>query len=229
VHYAFFADSYMDTTSQPIRYEGLGVCYWAVNDQALEPYGQFAVRHAAAQSYIDAIDPSWDIISRVIEGSAQPPGTAFWDEKVIPLWLRFGAACYVERFFKDGNVDPASGNPWWARDWAMTNLRKTGVRSFEEIFAFALDPANPGGSRKLIAEAGLIMSFILDGGCTPVSAAHHAFKTALEAGEGVSEAAQRLQEQIVANRWQFLLGGRAFARCLAVGVSLSIEVILLRD
>jgi len=203
VHYAFFADSYIDTTSAPVRYKGMGVCYWAVSNDSLKAYGQHAIRHAAAQSYIDAIDPSWDIISRVIEGSAQPQGTSFWDEKVIPLWMRFGGACYVERFFKD---EDSTANQWWARDWAMANLRSAGgVRPFDQTFAFALDPADPGGSGKMITEAGLIMSFILDGECPPVIEAHQAFKAALKEGKDVSTAAEHLQQVIIENKSKFLL------------------------
>ena len=112
----------------------------------------------------------------------------------------------MERFFKDGNVDQATGNPWWARDWAMANLRNAGgVRPFDEIFALALDPADPGGSGKLITEAGLVVSFILDGGCTPVTQAHQEFKAALKQGEEVSLKAEKLQQVIIQNKSKFLM------------------------
>lgn len=204
VHYAFFADALVDTESQPPRYLGTGACYWAPHDENLKNYGVHAVRHAAAQSYIEAIDPSWDYISSLVSGGGGAFSVAdFWAEKKIPLWLRYGAASYVERYFKDPNVD-ATGNPWWARDWAFENLRQQGgPRPFADIFAFQLDPTDPAGGGKLISEAGLVVSFVLDGNCQPVVDAHQAFKAALKTGEGVAEAVTALQGAIVANERAF--------------------------
>lgn len=200
VHYAFFADSRIKMNGDQVEFGGCGVAYWSRSDEKLTGYGQHAVRHAAAQSYLEAIDPSWDTISKVV---ANPAGgvaaPAFWSEKKIPMWLRFGAASYVERFFKDSTVDE-TGNPWWARDWAFQNLRAQGqIRPFEEIFAFRLDPAKPEDSGAMISEAGLLVSFILDGNCKAVMDAHQAFRSALKLGGDTEATVTSLQEAIVAN------------------------------
>ena len=46
------------------QFRGAGVCYWDTLTESLAPYGQHAVRHAAAQSYVEAIDPSWNAVSQ---------------------------------------------------------------------------------------------------------------------------------------------------------------------
>lgn len=204
VHYAYFADAWFDPNTSPPSFNGMGVCYWATDDD-LEGFGQHAVRHAAAHSFMEAIDPSWDFVSRAVTGGGGQGGTGgFWTEKKIPLWLRYGAASYVERYFKDPSVDEATEDPWWARDWAFENLRtQDGPRPFEEIFAFGLDPNDPVNSSKLISEAGLLVSFIVDGKCGPVIEAHQAFKSALKSGENLDEAIENLQKSIVRNERTF--------------------------
>jgi hypothetical protein len=200
VHYAFFADSRIKVSGDNFEFGGCGVASWSREDEKISGYGQHAIRHAAAHSYLEAVDPSWDTISKAV---ANPGGgvaaPAFWAEKKIPMWMRYGAASYVERFFNDETVDE-TGNPWWARDWAFQNLRAGGdIMPFEEIFAFQLDPANPEGGGALINQAGLLVSFMLDGGCKPVTDAHQAFKYALTTGGDTEAAATKLQETIAGN------------------------------
>jgi hypothetical protein len=55
---------------------------------------------------------------------------------------------------------------------------------------------DPGGSARRIQEAGLLVSFRLDGNCAPVTAAHAAFRTALMSGAGQAEAAAALQQAL---------------------------------
>jgi hypothetical protein len=206
VHYAFFADAWFDGSVNPPEFLGCGVCYWNPNDESLAPYGQHAIRHAAAQSYCEAVDPSWSTISAAIEASAQVSSTdAFWAEKKIPRWLRYGAASYTERYFMDASVDANSGDPWWARSWAIENLRsKGGLRKLEQIFEFPLTVNDPEGSAKLISEAGLLVSFIMDGDCAPVKQAHQAFKAAFKAGEDTQPAAEALQQALVDNHKELM-------------------------
>lgn len=203
VHYAYFADCLVDTTTMPPRWHGAGTCYWALEDESLKAYGRHAVPHAAAQSYIDAIDPSWESISRALAGGGENMSSdTFWAEKKIPFWLRYGAASYVERFF----IEPGQGNPRWARDWAFANLRAAGgPRPLTEIFVLLLDPSDPAGGGKRIAEAGLVVSFILDGECEPVIDAHADFKVALRAGErdAIDDAVEGLQQAILDNEQAF--------------------------
>jgi hypothetical protein len=199
VHYAYFADSWFDNTTQPARFRGVGVCYWDTADAALAPYGLHAVRHAAAQSYLEAIDPSWNAVANAVE-LGQFQANDFWAEKRIPLWLRYGAASYCERFFQDPNA--AQGvSAWWAREWALENLRsKGGIRDLERVFAFVLDPADPDTSAQLIHEAGCVVAFLLDGDCAPVSEKHAAFQAAFVSGGATAEAAQALQKAIAKNK-----------------------------
>ena len=172
---------YFDGSVTPPEFKGAGVAYF---DPGQRAFGKLAIRHAAGQAYIDAIDPSWDAVSRVMQAIAsggQPNGGSFWTEKRIPLWLRYGAACYVERFYWD--TDAEKGSEWQMRDWSLSNLSdRGGMRPTAEVFAFNLDANNPENSNKLILEAGAIVSFIMNGECGPVREAHAAFKAAFRAG-----------------------------------------------
>ncbi len=195
VHYAFFADALFDGARR--EYSGCGVAYWDTDDESLAPFGQHAVRHAAAQSYAESIDPSWEAVSQVLEAPGRPlSAPAFWNEKRIPRWLRYGAASYVERYFHDPNVGD-EGNPWWAREWALANLRdQTEPLDLDAVFAFALDPADPGASGRKIHTAGLLVAFMLDGNCAPVIERHQAFKAALRSDEDTGDAARALEASL---------------------------------
>ncbi|MBK9388624.1 MAG: hypothetical protein IPN34_27750, partial [Planctomycetes bacterium] len=98
MHYAFFAEAWFDFTQEPPLHRGAGVAFSEPTDPVLAPYGTFSVRHAAAQSFVEAIDPSWRALSSVpTQGLV---ANAFWSEKRIPRWLRYGAASYVERLLR---------------------------------------------------------------------------------------------------------------------------------
>ena len=51
----------------------------------------------------------------------------------------------------------------------------------------------------MISEAGLLVSFMLDGNCKAVMDAHQAFRSALKLGGDTEAAVTELQEAIVAN------------------------------
>lgn len=196
IHYAFFADNFY--TGSPLRFEGGGICYYDHDDESLAPFGQHAVRHAAALSYMDAIDPSWEMVSKVVEAAAtgNPGGAAggdFWGEKSLPIWLRYGAASFVERYFLDSSAE----NPNWPMEWTMGNLG--GLRPLGELYGMALDAAAAEESAKLIKEAGLVVAFISRGGNAAVDAASEKLKTSLEAGEGVEVAVEGLQQALIEN------------------------------
>lgn len=203
-HYAYVGEVWFDVTiadvtkPETIDYLGGGICYWDRNNPDLANYGQHAIRHAAALSYAESLDPSWDALSKFLSNpNAQGTLAGFWTEKRIPRWFRFGVASYCERFFRD--QQPAEGySEWWARDWALDNIRRNGgARDLDEIFAFNLDPNDQSG--KLIAEAGMIVSFVLDGDCAPVKEKHAAFKAALRDGGDTQAAIEELQEAIKGN------------------------------
>lgn len=199
-HFAFFAERQADYSVNPPEPNQGGVAYWDAKDPANAPFGEYAVRHAAALSWIEAIDPSWDAVSRFIAspGDGQFPEAAFWAEKKIPRWIRYGAASYVERWAPLSN----GANQWANRTWAMQNLATHGALDpFETIFTFALDPAVSNG--KLIGESGLLVSFMLDSDCKPVRDAQQKLKALLQRGESCTEAVAELQQAIVDNKAAF--------------------------
>lgn len=203
LHHAYFADALFDPSTNPPQFVGAGVAFWDRKGQ-LAGWGPFAVRFAAAQSFIEAIDPSWNAVAELIAsatGGAQPNPGAFWTEKRIPRWLRYGASSYVERFMKM----PADegGNPWATREWSMAELKKQGgLRKIEDVFAFTLDLNDLQGSSRLYHEAGLVVSYLLDGadGDKKLKTKHDAFKAALKATpfdrKKLDEAVKDLQDEL---------------------------------
>jgi hypothetical protein len=133
---------------------------------------------------------------------------AYQSEKVMPAWLRWGGAVYAERFFKDDKV-AEGGDPWWARNWSLDNLGKRGggLHPLLEIMAFKLDPEDRDASLKLLIEAGLVVSFIVDGNCAPVNAAHTEFKAALAAGKLHVNEVKALTDAVLAHEGEL----KAFA------------------
>ena len=200
LHYAFFADSYITQPrpgSNPV-YRGQGVGLWAIDDSGMAPYGQYAIRHAAAHSFAEAIDPSWDTIGNAVTGQGQPSSEQFWQEKRIPRWLRYGAASFVERYMIDPNVGDG-GDPQWIRKWGMQNLvSKGGVGDLEELFRFNLSLDDIDASTQRIHRAGAVVAYMLDGGDEEVGKAHEAFKAALRSGDDTSEAAAALEAALKA-------------------------------
>jgi len=202
LHHAYFADSFFDPSTQPPQFVGCGVAFWDKGE--LKAWGPYAVRFAAAQSFCEAIDPSWNAVAEMIasiSGGAQPNPGAFWTEKRIPRWLRYGAASYVERFAKLPVGD--GGNPWANREWAMGELKKKGgMRKVEDIFAFTLDLNDLDSSSRLYHEAGLVVSYLLDGGDgdKKLRTRHDAFKAALKASpfdrKKLDEAVKDLQDEL---------------------------------
>ena len=200
LHHAYFADSWYDLASQPPRFLGTGVGYWDASDEKLAPFGKHSVRHAAGIAYVEAITPSVQTIGAAISGAAPPNLESFWAEKLVPRWLYYGAATYVERYYKDTEAS----DPMWPRAWSLENLRSQGdLDSLETIFAFQLSLEAIPASARLINEAGLVVSYILDGNCGPVVEAHRAYKAALKSGAGALEAAQALQKAVIDNKAEF--------------------------
>jgi len=206
IHHAFFAESWFN--QNPRYYLGSGACYIDVanTNGSAEQFGQMAVRHAAALSYAEAIDPSPETVSRAFGSpSQQLQAPAFWDEKRIPRWFRYGVAAWVERFYVDTSPPDGFG-PTWIRDWAVKEVEKRGgCRPLEQVFAFNFTVTNPTDSFKLMMEAGMLVSFIMDGKCDPVRDAHDAFKKALRDGEDTDAAIQELQRAILDNEEKYHL------------------------
>lgn len=204
LHGAYFADGAVDTSQEPNKYLGVGVSYWESGDAQVAGWGPFWLRWAAAQSFVDAIDPSWGAVSLLVINSGdfnpQVHGKQFWSEKCIPRWLRYGAASYVERYL--ANPEAAEGaDPWDLRNFALAELKKDGgLRDLSKIFAFELTLDDMPDSAKLYSEAGLLVSFLLDG-CpddAELRSTHEAFRVALATGskDGVRAAAKSLESAL---------------------------------
>ncbi|MDO8349422.1 MAG: hypothetical protein Q7T30_04240, partial [Planctomycetota bacterium] len=197
-HYAFFADALLDTSVKPAAYAALGVGVWDNSTQLLDSFGQHSIRHAAAQSFLEAVDPSWKALGDAAMGTPAKSNVAFWAEKKIPRWLRYGGASYVERWFLDKTVGEG-GNPRWSREWALQTLKKDGgLRDLQKVFEFKLTTADVPGSTRLIHEAGLVVAFVLDGEDKPVQRAHQAFQQALRSGASTAPAVAELQKALLA-------------------------------
>ncbi len=193
VHGAFHALGWMEDG----RFRGGGVCYWDPTTDAGVRFGNLWSRHATAHSFLEALDPSDEAYAAFTakreeageEGGDRPPGAdfdndAFWEEKLLPMWLRYGAAAYVERYYEDELDD----NPWWTRKWSIANIEnRGGLDPLDKIWEFELSVDDPEGSGRLINEAGLIVAFVVDGGCAPVMKKHEAVKEAFLAAQGARD------------------------------------------
>lgn len=198
VHYAYFTDGWTDTSGPVPVFRGTGAAYHDVNDAGLKPFGQHAVRHAAALAWLEAVDPSWNAVSEMLTSPGGVfPDRRYWGEKRIPRWMRYGAAAYCERFFEDKNAADG-GDPMWARKWALKNLKTGGsLDSIEDIIAMQFDTADPEASSRLIHEAGLVVHFLIDGKDKRVGKAWGAYRTALIAGDEVTEQIADLEAALV--------------------------------
>ncbi len=199
VHSAFFAESWFPRVEGKPEFSGMGVCYWDPLVPGGNQYGLHAARLAVGLSYVEALDPSPKAVRKALPGGPKPEYyAAYQTEKLMPAWLRFGGAVYAERFFKDELV-AADGDPWWARKWSLENLARGGaLRPLSEIMAFKLDPEDRDGSLRLLIETGLVVSFIVDGNCSAVNAAHAQFKTAFAAGKLHMNDIKALTEALIA-------------------------------
>lgn len=205
LHGAYFADLVFDFSQTPPQFAGVGVSFWDRRDERLRGWGPYWLRWAAAQSFVDAIDPSWGFVGEWIAAGpngTRPAPTAFWSEKRVPRWLRYGAASYVERFMRDPEA-AAGASPWGLRDFALAELKKSGgVRKLDELFAFKLDIGKLESSSRMYHEAGAVVAFLLDGATsdTKLAAHHESFKAALRSGErkAIADAVQALQRELVA-------------------------------
>jgi hypothetical protein len=180
VHGAFFADLWFDLAEK--KFLGAGVSYWDVDDERDNAFGRLWARHAAGQSFAEAIDPSTETLNKLF-GSMGAGGyspDSFWDEKLLPPWFRWGAATYVERYAVDKSAAGAQ-NPYQLREWSVSNIQAAGgLDPLDAIFTFGVTVDDPQGSSKLINEAGLLVAFVVDGGCAPVEKAHEDLREAIQ-------------------------------------------------
>lgn len=200
LHGAFLAEIWPVPYSRGLK--AAGVCYWDQSNPGDDAFGRTFARHAAGQAYAEALDPpSMQMMAGLAQGQGSPD--AYWNEKQLPHWFRYGVATYGERYFIDENTPEDEGGPFALREWSIGNIaRQGGLDPLERIFEFGLSLDDVSGSSKLINEAGLLVAFVLDGDCKPVQAKHLAFKDAFAKGEGVEKAAEALEQAIIENEAQ---------------------------
>ena len=207
IHHGYFAESRFLRDGRRRVFAGLGVGYWEAQSQYGSLYGVHSARLAAGLAYVEGIDPSPKAIRTAV--SSKRVDSDYYEnyqsEKNLPAWLRIGGAVFAERYFFDKSIDTTvagdpAPDPFWARTWSLKNLADRGkMRSLDEVFAFKLDPLDPFDGQTLLIEAGLLVSFMLDGNCEPVKEAHSAFRQALAAGRMKPSHITALTQSIRAN------------------------------
>jgi len=120
----------------------------------------------------------------------------------VPLWFRYGAAAYAERYFRDPDT-LAGGNSAWAIEWSLASLvKRGGLSPLKQIFEFQPDVDNFEMSQKWIKETGLLMYFMVDGKFAPVTAKLEAFQQALKTNadrKAVTAASKALMDELTKN------------------------------
>lgn len=197
LHGAFFAELWLEPLQR--GYFGGAIAYFDASNDNGWRFGRTFVRHAAGHSFAEALDPSLQTLSSLStkRWKADDLAKAFWGEKQLPEWFRYGAASYVERYAPDP-TDAA--NPNWPLKWSAENIvRGGGLDPLKTVFALELDLDKAEGSSKLITEAGLLVAFVVDGKCKPVVEKHAALMEAIRAGKNVDKAGKALEDEIKKN------------------------------
>jgi hypothetical protein len=202
VHSAYFAESWFARVRGKPAFRGMGVTFWDPLAPNGDAYGVHSARLAFGLSFVEALDPSPKAVKKALAAGAGPGEEypqAYQAEKLLPAWLRWGGAVYAERFFRDDSVGEG-GDPWWARTWSKDNLaQRGGLRPLAEVLALRIDPEDRDDGLRRLLEAGLLVSFVVDGGCAPVAAAHAELKRALAAGSLRKAQVEALTQALVAN------------------------------
>ncbi len=177
-------------------YLGAGASFWDTTAPNGDLYGVHAARMAFGLSFSDAMDPSKEAVATLQKkGYRSDYVSKFYKEKTVPAWFSWGAASYGSRYFEDNSVK-RNGDPWWTRKWAVDNLKKQGGLTFlGPIFDMELSPSNRSLGTQVSA-AGLLVSFIVDGGCSEVTAIHGELKAALREGKKTKDLFGKLQDSI---------------------------------
>ncbi len=178
----------------------MGVTYWDALAPNGDDYGMHAARLALGLSYVEALDPSPKAVKKALGGGPRDGyHEAYQAEKLLPAWLRYGGAVYAQRYFEDETVGEG-GDPWWARTWSLDNLRQRGgLRPLADVLAFRVEPDDRDDGLRLLLEAGLLVSFVVDGECAPVAAAHAELKRSLASGSARKAQVETLTAALVAN------------------------------
>lgn len=212
VYSGFYAESWIERPAKgDPTFSGMGVSYWNENVEFGDLFGVHNARYALGLSYVNGIDPSPNAVERALEAAkegeiAKDHVAAFHREKRLPMWLRYGAAVYVERFFADRDA-AKDRDAWWPRTWSLDNLRTLGgLEAIETVLDMPLDPTDLELCRRLLIESGLLVAYILDGNSTTAKGAHLEFKEALASRdvERIDAAIELLERVLVAERTKIL-------------------------
>lgn len=211
VHGAYFADAFY---SDEQEFVGAAVAYYDAATDATAAFGRHYVRHAAGLSFAEAVDPSPEFLAKVAKNPRllERGMDDFYEEKRVPMVLRYGAAAWVERYFVDTTV-PVGGDSHWASKWSVQNItRRGGLDPIDRILEFRLSADDPDGGAKLINQAGLLVSFIMSGRNEVVLEAHKAWRDALVAGEKLEKPTEALfdalrQEEAALRQYADEIGG----------------------
>lgn len=157
-HYAFPCDRWLDRQRE-FEHPGAACAYWDARTDAGRAWGAYAARHAAAQAFVESIDPSPVALAKFrLDPGGSFPSAEFWGEKRVPLWLRYGAATWCERF--GPGLDPSTAEA--VRSWTLGELeRRGGPLPLDDVFAFALDPTDGARSTHLMISAGALVAFLV--------------------------------------------------------------------
>jgi hypothetical protein len=184
---AFFAD--LNWLPREQSYEPMGAGLWDLDDENGASFGRHFSRFAYGISAVESLDSSPDARERIAKsGINNATINAFYQEKKLPPVLRFGFASYLDRYFLESTAR-AGTDAHWARKWSMQNLTNDGgLDPLARVLAMPGEPSldderAAAETSKLLNQSGLVVSFILDGGCEPVVTAHAAFKEAFKGGD----------------------------------------------
>lgn len=192
IHGAYFGEVWFHGGMNLV---GGGVAYWDKEDKNANRFGPFFTRHAAALSFVEALDPSPKAIA-AFHKKKELNVEDFLKEKKLPDWMRYGAATYVERYRQD-NTPGADAQA--LRKWSVSNILRTGsLDPVKRMIAMNLTVDDLDGSSKLLNESGLLVAFMLDGENTGVKTKHAAFKAAFASGDDFTDQLAELEKALEA-------------------------------
>ena len=174
---------------------GAGVGYWDDSTEDLNAFGVHYVRHAAGLAFVESIDPSPEFQAKVKKSPRilEKGFDDFYDEKQLPLVLRYGAAAFVERYFVDTRAASRGGDANWASKWSVQNIARTGgLDPIDRILDFRISADDLDASTKLINQAGLLVCFIVRGNNEAVTEAHRAWSEAFAKGDKLKKPTEKL-------------------------------------
>lgn len=193
---AAFADLWFDMEAG--EYQGMGVTYWDAEGANGDSYGIHDARFAYGLSFAESIDPCYEAVSEALEDDEIDVGdfiNARYGGHRIPRWLRWGAANYASRWFKDQQVKQG-GNPRWAIEWSASNLRSQGgLANMQDIFRFQAELTNDS-SATLILSAGLVVAYMVDGGNPELGKLLKEFQETLQKGQDVEKILDSIRKKL---------------------------------